>query len=506
MRPYIILAIVLLISVCPSLCKEVAYAFGPDGEKPVGQANITDYKGTDVVSFTVSAAPRGPTTGYKTQWTVDEIKDEINEKVDRGNQLVRDEGLRLVGSKSGAQRIDQFCAIYDYMVGNWTYVGDWRGLELFQYSNYTLRMGNDVGKSGKGDCDDFSILLASLIESIGGTPRIIFAYSPAGGHAYTEVYLGKNNSKDLDRMLEWLRTEYRTNNVYIHKDDNNEDVWLNMDWWKDPGGANHPGGPLYQAATHIPIYIQEDMPKTFLTPIENLPPIALFSYSPTQPGVGEVVNFDASQSKDLEGKIVDYEWDFGDGGSDHGTFKSICSHIYSSSGTFQVNLTVTDNEGNASSKALEIDVIKPLSQAIETHTSREEDHLYKEGRFNLDRSNYSWALYLFDEAIRINPNFEDAWRGKAEALNGIHQYNESIKASNRALEIDPSDSDAWALRAFALGKLGIQEGSLSKLQDSWQAYSQALKIDPSNEAARNGRNDINAEIDKNIKGSFREFT
>ena len=69
------------------------------------------------------------------------------------------------------------------MIGNWTYISDWRGLEVFQYSNYTLVMGHEVGSSGKGDCDDFSILMASLVESIGGTPRIVLAYGPAGGHA-----------------------------------------------------------------------------------------------------------------------------------------------------------------------------------------------------------------------------------------------------------------------------------------------------------------------------------
>ena len=342
---------------------------GPNGEKTAGQANITEYNGTDLVSFTVSS--RGPSASYKAIRDVDSIKDEIKQKINRGNVLVREEGLRLVGSKSGAQRIDQICSIYDYLVGNWTYVSDWKGLDEFQYSNYSLKMGREVGSSGKGDCDDFSILLASLVESIGGTPRIVFAYSPSGGHAYAEVYLGKNSNKDVDRMLRWLRTAYSVNDVNLHQDLKNGDVWLNMDWWTDPDGANRPGGPFYQAKTHIPMYIQGDEDKTPLTSIENLLPLPLFNFSPTTPEVDDVVSFDASGSIDPDGKIVDYEWDFGDGENARGVAKLMCKHVYTSSGAFKANLTLTDSEGEKSTITSEINVIEPLPDAIGTYSPAE---------------------------------------------------------------------------------------------------------------------------------------
>jgi PKD repeat protein len=364
---YLLLLITIFVLAHPAACNEIAYAIGPNGEKAVGLANITVYKGTDLVSFTTSASPRGPTASYKAQRTVDFIKSEINKKINRGNEPVRDEGLDLVGSKSGAQRIDQICSIYDYMVGNWTFVSDPRGLDVFQYSNYTLKKGSEIGKSGKGDCDDFSILLAALVDSIGGTPRIILAYSPAGGHAYTEVYLGKMDDGDVDRILKWLRKAYNVNDVNIHADNVSGDVWLNMDWWKDTGGANRPGGPFYQAATQVPIYIQEDVPKTALTPIENKLPRPLFNYTPQQPEVDDIVGFDASGSSDPDGKIVDYEWNFGDGDT-YRTRKPICQHIYSDAGKFQVNLTVTDNDGDKNIKTLEVNVKESLPKAIVTYS------------------------------------------------------------------------------------------------------------------------------------------
>jgi PKD repeat protein len=421
MRSCVILGtiLLLLLSLSYAVCKEVAYVYGEERGHPAGEANLTDYDGKSMVSFTIAAPPGGTSVSQKTQKPEEFFKKDLNEKINIGNQLVRDEGLRLTGRRSGAQRVDQICSIYDYMVGNWTYVSDPRGLDLFQYSNYTLEMGREVNSSGKGDCDDFAILMASLIDSIGGTPRIILAYGPAGGHAYTEVYLGKTGGqdRDVDRILKWLRSEYRMNEINCHTDPISGDVWLNLDWWKDPGGANHPGGRFYQAATQIPINIREDIIKIPLTPIENLPPKPLFSYSPIQPEVGEVVSFNASGSFDPDGKIVDYEWDFGDGDTAHGISKSICQHIYSSAEKFQANLTVTDNGGGANTKTSEINVKEPLPEAIGTYspTSPKVDDVItfdasqskdKRGRI----TDYEW-------------DFDDGYSGKRVSID--HQYLKS---------------------------------------------------------------------------------
>lgn len=45
----------------------------------------------------------------------------------------------------------------------------------------------------------------------------------------------------------------------------------------------------------------------------NQPPIASFTYSPAHPGVNQTVAFNATDSCDLDGTIVSYEWDFGEG-------------------------------------------------------------------------------------------------------------------------------------------------------------------------------------------------
>ncbi len=80
-----------------------------------------------------------------------------------------------------------------------------------------------------------------------------------------------------------------------------------------------------------------------LTPVSvNNPPNANFSFSPSDPIVGDVVSFDGSASSDSDGSITSYVWDFGDGASGSGQFPM---HTYTVSGTKSVTLTVTDNEG-----------------------------------------------------------------------------------------------------------------------------------------------------------------
>jgi PKD repeat protein len=73
-------------------------------------------------------------------------------------------------------------------------------------------------------------------------------------------------------------------------------------------------------------------------------PIPDFTFSPLAPKPNDLVLFDASGSKDLDGSIVSYRWDWGDGVSVTRAF-SYEDHDYPTAGTYYVKLTVTDNSG-----------------------------------------------------------------------------------------------------------------------------------------------------------------
>lgn len=79
-------------------------------------------------------------------------------------------------------------------------------------------------------------------------------------------------------------------------------------------------------------------------PPTNQPPVASFVVTPTSGTVPMAVTVDAAQSRDPDGSIVRYAWDFGDGEtSDAGVF---LTHVYQGGGgTLTVSLTVTDDKG-----------------------------------------------------------------------------------------------------------------------------------------------------------------
>lgn len=74
----------------------------------------------------------------------------------------------------------------------------------------------------------------------------------------------------------------------------------------------------------------------------NCPPVADFTESASTIYTGETIDFDASGSHDPDGTIVTYHWDFGDGNTGEGV---TVSHTYVDDGSYNVTLTVSDNEG-----------------------------------------------------------------------------------------------------------------------------------------------------------------
>jgi len=72
-------------------------------------------------------------------------------------------------------------------------------------------------------------------------------------------------------------------------------------------------------------------------------PKADFSYTPLFAKAGEAVTFDASNSSPNGGVIVNYTWDFGDSNVTS-TTGPVVTHAYSTSGYYNVTLTIRDNE------------------------------------------------------------------------------------------------------------------------------------------------------------------
>ncbi|NHB84222.1 PKD domain-containing protein [Tessaracoccus sp. HDW20] len=84
----------------------------------------------------------------------------------------------------------------------------------------------------------------------------------------------------------------------------------------------------------------------------NIGPTAAFTATLTD----RVVAVDGGDSEDQDGSIVSYAWDFGDGASGSG---AQTSHTYTSAGTFQIVLTVTDDRGATDTATESVTVAAP---------------------------------------------------------------------------------------------------------------------------------------------------
>jgi PKD repeat protein len=94
-------------------------------------------------------------------------------------------------------------------------------------------------------------------------------------------------------------------------------------------------------------------------PLQNVNPEAAITPSSAQGTAPFTVRFDASGSKDSDGAIHKYNWDFGDGYGDEG---KLISHTYSNGGSYIVTLTVVDEGGATDQARVTIEVSSTLSQ------------------------------------------------------------------------------------------------------------------------------------------------
>ncbi|CAM3594811.1 Thermophilic serine proteinase precursor [Vibrio aerogenes CECT 7868] len=90
-------------------------------------------------------------------------------------------------------------------------------------------------------------------------------------------------------------------------------------------------------------------------------PVADIVVSSNSVPFGSSVNFDASGSTDGDGSIVSYLWNFGDGTT---SASVMATHTYAQAGSYQVSLTVTDNDGLTDAAVTTIQVTNALPTPV----------------------------------------------------------------------------------------------------------------------------------------------
>jgi transglutaminase-like putative cysteine protease len=104
----------------------------------------------------------------------------------RGEPRIRDLARSIVADCPAKHWRCEVTRLHSFVQSRVRYIRDPRGFEVVQDPEKTLA-------DGSGDCDDHSVLLASLLESVGHPARFVaMGVTPAGGfvHVFTETRLG----------------------------------------------------------------------------------------------------------------------------------------------------------------------------------------------------------------------------------------------------------------------------------------------------------------------------
>ncbi len=140
----------------------------------------------------------------------------------------------------------------------------------------------------------------------------------------------------------------------------------NYFWSFGDGATSNEISPVHQYKTTgtytVSLTVQDDdgadsdVLKREIT-IKNLPPVAIAKSSVSSAKVGEKITFDGSESYDIDGKIIGFEWHFGDGTIAH---TESVKHSYSKAGTYTVVLIVLDNSDDFTSTSFKIEIIEEM--------------------------------------------------------------------------------------------------------------------------------------------------
>ncbi len=148
----------------------------------------------------------------------------------------------------------------------------------------------------------------------------------------------------------------------LEKDQNAEAIGRSPDgsWWTIKVAAVS-GGQGWVAANTVEAGNTDNLPVIEPPPTptpkvsEPEAPTAVIEGT-TQAQVGQTAGFSAAQSQAAEGShLATFEWDFDDGTTASGVD---VTHIYNDSGTFQVELTVTDDKGLADTTTHKVKIDK----------------------------------------------------------------------------------------------------------------------------------------------------
>ncbi|GAX39399.1 TPR repeat-containing protein [Tolypothrix sp. NIES-4075] len=131
--------------------------------------------------------------------------------------------------------------------------------------------------------------------------------------------------------------------------------------------------------------------------------------------------------------------------------------------------------------------------------------LFKLGKLLVAANEYEGGIASYDQAVKIKPDYHEAWYKRGVVLGELGRYEEAIASFEQTLKIKPNLHEAWYIRSILLKELGRYEEAIESfeqtlkfkhnLHEAWYnmgillrelghnkeaiaSYEQALKIQP----------------------------
>ena len=121
------------------------------------------------------------------------------------------------------------------------------------------------------------------------------------------------------------------------------------------------------------------------------------------------------------------------------------------------------------------DVVGEINRTIKDllNSLKTKEEWLKEGNALLDLKGTQEALEAYEQAIRLDPNFANAYYNQGLALRRLKRYEEALTAFEQRIHLDPNYALAYNGKGLVLEALG-------KKIEAQQAYERARQLGYSN--------------------------
>jgi len=277
------------------------------------------------------------------------------------------------------------CADVDTM-GNWYGIDYAGGLYLIEFDGTMTFIAPTIGMQGLSyntETDNWFGCSGSILWSVDvttGASTIICDFGPslflcdiAFDYDNTLYGIGYDGEEFFLCILNYTTgeaTEIGPLNLYLFfdaaYDRNNGVLYINGKGNNDPNAFYT--CDIFTGECILVDYFEGDMDVDGIMVPYTLPfLIAEFAWTPTNPGAGETILFNASMSYDSDGYITLYEWDWdNDGVFEESQSRPTTTYSWENPGDYTVTLRITDNIGDTAVKTKILHIINhpPLTPII----------------------------------------------------------------------------------------------------------------------------------------------